>query len=371
LKISLAHISPSQNAYSETFIQNHKKHFEANVKFYYGDYLPTYLEEEGHLGLSRSERLIRNAKKYILKKQPAFTDKEKALINSFKKHKIDIVYAEYGTTGATITSICKYLNLPLIVNFHGFDASKTEVLYNYRILYKRMFEYASKVIAVSKSMYNRLSEMGCPTDKLEYITYGPEDVFLGIQPNYQEVSFLSVGRFVDKKAPYYIILAFKKVVEKYPDAKLYMAGDGPLLNTCINLSAYMKLEDHITFLNVLSHEELIQYYTRVRAFVQHSVTAMNGDMEGTPVAILEASAAALPVISTKHAGIPDVIIDGETGLLVNEHDVEGMATQMLSMIEKPELAKILGEAGRNNIRENYSMSKHMQLLNKSIYSCIK
>ena len=367
MKINLALISPNQNAYSETFIQNHKKHFDANVHFYYGGSLPQYLEGDSLLRLSRKETISRRIKERIFKKKMTNTDQEKALINSFRKYKIDAVYAEYGTTGAAITNICKQLNLPLIVNFHGYDASVTDILDNHKIAYLLMFEYATKVVVVSEFMYSRLLDIGCPADKLEYITYGPEDAFFDIQPNYEEISFLAVGRFVDKKAPYYTILAFEKVVEKYPNAKLYMAGNGILLNTCINLCSYLKLDNHITFLDALSHEELMQYYTKVRAFVQHSVTAKNGDMEGTPVAVLEASAAALPVISTKHAGIPDVIIDGETGFLVEEHDIDGMAENMIKIIEDADLAKKMGEAGRRNVRENFCIDKHIGKLNELIY----
>jgi Glycosyltransferase len=367
MKINLALISPNQNAYSETFIQNHKKHFDANVYFYYGGSLPQYLEGESLLRLSRKEIISRRIKERIFKKKFSNTDQEKALINSLRKHKINAVYAEFGPTGVAVTDICKQLNLPLIVNFHGVDASMAEILDNYRIPYQRMFDYATNVVVVSKLMYNRLSDMGCPTSKLEYTPCAPDDIFFDIQPNYEEVSFLSVGRFVDKKAPYYTILAFRKVVEKYPNARLYMAGNGILLNTCINLCSYLKLDNHITFLNALSHKKLMQYYSKVRAFVQHSITAKNGDMEGTPVAVLEASAAALPVISTKHAGIPDVIIDGETGFLVEEHDIDGMAENMIKIIEDADLAKKMGEAGRRNVRENFCIDKHIGKLNELIY----
>ncbi len=94
-------------------------------------------------------------------------------------------------------------------------------------------------------------------------------------------------------------------------------------------------------------------------------------MEGTPVAILEASAAALPVISTRHAGIPDVIIDGETGFLVDEHDVDGMAENMIKLLDNPDLSEKMGKAGRKNIFEKYRMEIHMDNLNKVIHDVIK
>lgn len=370
-KINLALISPSKNVYSETFIQNHKKYFDANVKFYYGGYLPTFLEEEAHLGLSRIERISRYIKKYIFKQNLKYSDSEKALINSFKKHNIDAAFAEFGPTGAEVLKVCQAMQLPLIVNFHGADISVYDIIERYKEQYENFFKYSSKIIAVSKQMYNRLIDMRCPVEKLEYITYGPANSFFYITPTYNEKAFLSVGRFVDKKAPYYTILAMKKVTQKHPDAKLYMVGDGPLLNACVNLVSYLKLDNNVIFLGVLNHEQLISYYTKVKAFVQHSVTAANGDMEGTPVAILEASAAGIPVISTKHAGIPDVIIDNNTGFLVEEHDVEGMAEKMIKLFDNPQLAETMGKAGRKNTFENYRMERHIDKLNKVIHNVIK
>ncbi len=369
MKINLALLSPNQDAYSETFIQNHKKGFDANVKFYYGGELPSFLEGSGLLWISKTERLINYIKSTILNKSsmsPAY----KALIKSFKKEKIDIVYAEYGVTGVAVMNICRELEIPLIVNFHGYDISETSIIDSYRSLYQSLFEYASGIIAVSKTMINRLISLGCNPNKITYSPCAPEDIFFNIKPTYTENSFLSVGRFVDKKAPYYTILALRKVLEKYPETRLYMAGEGPLLNTCINLSYYLQLNDNIVFLGRCTHKDLIPYYSKVRAYVQHSITASNGDMEGTPVAILEASAAALPVVSTIHAGISDVVENNKTGLLVKEHDVDNMAKNMLYILDNQNEAINMGKNGRTYIKDNFCMEIHLQKLNSLIFDIV-
>lgn len=107
------------------------------------------------------------------------------------------------------------------------------------------------------------------------------------------------------------------------------------------------------------------------AFVQHSIQAIDGDSEGTPTAIIEASAASLPVISTKHAGIPEVVIDGETGLLVEEHDVAGMAEAMSTLLENKTLARKMGAAGKTRVKKYYSMGKHIERLTKIIEEVIQ
>src|SRR5690606_18550174 len=125
-----------------------------------------------------------------------------------------------------------------------------------------------------------------------------------------------------------------------------MAGDGQLLNICKNLVKYLNLQSHVEFPGIITPETYRKYLEESLAFLQHYITTETGDMERTPLAVLEASAAGIPVISTNHAGIPDVIIDGETGLLCKEHDVEGMAQHMITLLDNPEKAKRIGAAGK-------------------------
>ncbi len=365
--MNIALLSPNQNAYSETFIQAHKNLIKGKVYYYYSGILPTQLEG-GNLINSRALRILDIVKGHFNLNK--FSLPELALLNSFKKNKIELVFAEYGVTAQKIIKICKELNLPLIVHFHGYDASVAEVI-KCNNKYKEVFKTASYVVVVSKKMYQNILDLGCPEKKLVYNVYGPQDKFFEVKPEFSKQQFISIGRFVDKKAPYNLILSFLKVVEKFPEAKLIMAGDGLLLDTCKNLVKYYRLEANINFVGVVSPEKYREYLEESLAFVQHSVTAVNGDSEGTPVGILEASAAGLPVISTKHAGIPDVIIHDETGLLVEEHDVDGMAKNMIMLLENKEMAKKMGAKGRINIRENFNMARHISVLDELIDKAVK
>jgi len=291
-----------------------------------------------------------------------------AIINSFKKFRINKVYAEYGFSGVGIMHICKKLNIPLIVNFHGYDAYAKSILEEFESKYKELFDYAEYIVVVSKDMKNKLISLGANAEKIVYTPCAPNNCFYNFNPLLAENSFIAVGRFVDKKAPYYTILAFNEVIKKCPDAKLYFCGDGYLYNMCVNMVRYLGIIDSVNFLGSLSTKELKDIYERVIGFVQHSITADDGDMEGTPVAILEASAAGLPVISTRHAGIQEVIQHEKTGLLVDEHDVQQMARYMIYLLENKDYAKKLGMAGRELVRSNYSMENHIEILNKLIYA---
>ena len=106
-------------------------------------------------------------------------------------------------------------------------------------------------------------------------------------------------------------------------------------------------------------------------FVQHSVRAEDGNMEGTPLTVLEASAAGVPVISTNHGGIPDVIINGKTGFLVEEFDVSGMANNMKKLLQDKDLPEKLGRAGKENIKNNYLLKYHIKKIDEILLNAVQ
>lgn len=352
---NIAIFSPNQNPYSETFIQAHKIYLKDKVYYYYGA-RNIQLESIPHLSTSWERRVL-SFKRRLLKKPNSFV-RDTIILKSLRKNNIEVVLVEYGTHANNILPLIKKSGIPMVVHFHGFDASIIDVIEKNKS-YKDVFEYATKVIAVSKKMEEMLLDLGCPREKIVYNVYGPQPEFLDVTPSFTKKQFIAIGRFTDKKAPYYTIIAFNKVVEKYPDTKLIMAGDGSLLNTCKNLVKYFGIETNVEFPGVITPAKYREFLSHSLGFVQHSITAQNGDMEGTPLAILEASGAGIPVISTKHAGIPDVIIDGKTGLLSEEHDVDGMAANMVSLLANIQFAKELGTAGKVNITENFNLQRHI------------
>ncbi|WP_179351889.1 glycosyltransferase family 4 protein [Winogradskyella vidalii] len=366
--MNIAIFSPSQNPYSETFIQAHKNYLKDNVFYFYGP--KKYIRLEGYNFLvSKIDlwrfRFIRKIKKY-----PFSYIKEQSLLSALKKNAINVVLVEFGTYAYDLIDLLKASNLPIVVHFHGYDASVHHVIKKSNN-YKDVFNCATKVIAVSKKMEQMLLDIGCPKEKLIYNVYGPQVEFENVKPMFSKKQFIGIGRFADKKAPYYTIMAFKTVVDKHSDAKLLLAGNGVLINMCKNLVKQYQLENNVQFLGVITAIEFREILKESLAFVQHSITAENGDMEGTPLAVLEASVAGLPVIATRHAGIPDVIEHGKTGLLCDEHDVDSMAKNMLKILEDKDYAQQMGEAGKQHILEHFSIDKHIQNLQNILEDVIE
>lgn len=149
-----------------------------------------------------------------------------------------------------------------------------------------------------------------------------------------------------------------------------MAGNGPLLNSTRNIAKMLSIDNHVDFPGVIAPDQAQNYLLESRAYVQHSIIADDGDMEGTPVAVMEASATGIPVISTKHAGIPDVIIDEMTGLLCNEMDIEKMATDMIRLADDITLARNLGNAGKKRMKEEFSKEWQMKVLTETIKAAV-
>jgi glycosyltransferase involved in cell wall biosynthesis len=292
-------------------------------------------------------------------------------MTAFQRFRPEIVLAQYGPTGVRVMDACQRMKIPLVVHFRGFDASVDEVIDRLREPYLRLFENAAALVAVSRSIKSKLVSLGARPGKIVWNPSGVDcDAFSAAAPAESGPVFLSAGRFAEKKAPYLTLLAFSLVVRQRPDARMRMIGGGTLLGPCRQIAASLGLNSSVEFLGQLPHAAVQEEMRKSRAFVQHSIRASNGDCEGTPVAVMEAGASGLPVVATRHAGIPDVVIEEETGLLVDEGDVDSMAKQMIRLIDDPQLAGRLGCKARSHIERNFSMQKSTGRLWNVVKRCL-
>lgn len=281
----------------------------------------------------------------------------------FRKNNIDVVLVNYGLAAAHVWPICRDLNIPLIVIFHGHDATDKKLLRQYATKYKALFGYASSIVVVSQDMGKRIHQLGAPQEKIQVVPCGVDGSKFKPTTSLKEQLFLAVGRFVPKKGPLFTIQAFAEVLKKHPDAKLVMVGAHKGLHEqCVQLTESLGIQDAVLFPGILKQDEIRVFMSRALAFVQHSVTAPNGDMEGTPVSIMEASASGLPVVSTYHGGIKDAVVHEKTGFLIEEGDVTGMAAYMIKLLEEPALGLSMGREGRLHIDAHYDQGKQIEKL---------
>lgn len=368
---NLCVIKPNKDAFSETFIQEHIDRLPGKKKVIYGGAFPVY-DHRGRLLIKSIVGLIGYLLQKRLFKKLNIGVRNKALSNYLRTEKIDVVFAEYGMVGAMVTAACKMADVPLVVHFHGADAHHRPTVDKYRSFYSQMFQYASSIIAVSSDMVEALKKLGAPADKIINASCGVDPLaFPRLDIINTEKEFLSVGRFVEKKSPGSVVEAFQLVAHKYKDARLTMVGAGPLFEETKLLADKLSLADKICFRGVLKQEQIKELFKKTRCFVQHSVTAGDGDMEGTPVTILEAGASGLAIVSTQHAGIKEAVINGETGYLVLEHDVKSMADYMIKIAGDVELAASLGAKEAAHIRRNYDINDRINTLAIALRHAIK
>ncbi|HVW12271.1 MAG TPA: glycosyltransferase [Mucilaginibacter sp.] len=368
---NLCIIKPNDNAFSETFVQEHINRLPGNKKVLYGGAFPVYDDKGKYLIRSKLGLLSYLIQKRIFRKKNIGV-RTRALVNYFIKEKIDVVFAEYGMVGAMVTDACKRASVPLVIQFHGADVHHRQTVAAYYKYYREAFKYADKLVAVSRDMVNELVRLGAPAEKVVEASCGVDtEKFPLVDVLHSGRQFLSIGRFVEKKSPSSVVKAFKIVSEKFPDARLTMVGDGPLFDETKELVGKLGLEKSIELTGVLKTGQIKALITRSRCFVQHSVTAASGDMEGTPVTILEAGASGLAIVSTLHAGIKEAVVNGETGFLVPEHDIEGMAQCMIRIAADAELASRLGIKESEYIYKNYRIQDRINTLTSILLQAIK
>lgn len=355
-------VAPEKDAYSETFIRSHIENLPTTVRLLYDGFFPTKTDEGKSLVPSGCllGRVIYKCIRKVLYKITKIRLEHLFLQHFLRKNHVRAVLTEYGVTGMQVMECCQKAGIPLVVHFHGYDAYASSVVQGKDCLYPELFKIASAIIVVSRDMEHQLKRLGAPKSKIFYNVYGVETtLFQGANPMAANPVFLAVGRFVNKKAPHLTLSAFRIVLKKHTTARMIFVGDGPLLESCKQLARAWNIDYAVDFKGVCSHTEVASLMRKSRVFVQHSLRPSDGDSEGTPVAVLEACSSGLPVVATRHGGIPDVILEGKTGFLVSEGDVEDMAKYMLLLAQDSKLAAQLGQAGREYIQANFDMKKRI------------
>ncbi len=349
----IAVISKNKNQYSETFIHDHVQKLPFDVHFLYGDYLP-------HSVVHRWGGLERELEKKP-EKRPG------AISKYFRKNRIECVLAEYGPSGVEMSQICSAMKIPLVVHFHGYDAFRNDILSGYGASYPELFRCASAIVAVSHDMVTTLTKLGADRKKIQFIPYGVDtEIFREVDCSRNPPTFLTVGRAVEKKGHAGILLAFRRHLETNPDSLLEMVGDGHLLPSLRMLAKTLGINRQVVFHGRKNRREVREAIAGARALIQFSHVAPDNDSEGLPLAVLEALSSAVPVIGSRHGGIPDVVGEGANGYLVNEWDWQGLAGKMDLLARDPRLASHLGHRGAALIRSRYTMERYISELTNLI-----
>lgn len=354
-----------RNKFSETFIRNHINYLPFKTFYVFGSYLPVYYAES----TITSNPLIK-----IL----PFTNKilrghsRKAILQFIRIHKIDAVLSEYGPCGAEMVEVCKRAGIPLFVFFHGYDAYRHSVISRYKRKYQDLFAYSSIIFVASNHMVKALYALGAPMEKIIHTACGVDINLFKPSERKRKLQFLFIGRLVPNKNPLKVIEAFSIAARVNKDIRLRVIGDGVLKNSCEALVRKLEITDKVELIDPLPDVEIAKVMQESLALVLPSSTMKNGEMEGTPVTILEAGASGLLVITSNHGGIPDVIEESKNGYLLDENaSPEKIATLMIKVSESSGSIYELGKYARLKIIEEFSLTNHINTLATAIKNSIK
>ena len=282
----------------------------------------------------------------------------KAMERFLRQHKVEVVLGEYLDQSLPLLTITRELGIRFFAHAHGYDVSMRLREPKWRAEYLR-YNQSSGIIAMSKLCQMRLANLGIDRTKIHIIPYGVDVPNETKERKEQKtVRCLAVGRMVAKKAPILTLDAFRRASETYPELRLDYVGAGELFSSAKHFVQAFSLGGKVTLHGAQSHETVLQLMDEADIFLQHSISDSDtGDEEGLPVAILEAMAQGLPVVSTIHAGIPEAVIDGVTGYLVNEGDSTAMAERVLALALDHHARLKLGSAGWRRTKELFTWDK--------------
>jgi colanic acid/amylovoran biosynthesis glycosyltransferase len=271
------------------------------------------------------------------------------------RHGTRVLHAHFGYTGHQVLPLKRRTKLPLVTTFYGEDGSRLPREPAWRARYAELFAVGERFLVEGPCMARRLREIGCPAQKLAIHHIGIEPArypFREREPKGRNtaVRIFFCASFREKKGLRYALEAVARAHQEHPNLELRVGGDGPGRDTAHERVQRLGMQGYTRFLGFVSHPRMIEEMHAADLFVQPSVTARDGDSEGgAPTTLLEAQACGLPVLASRHADIPHVVADGETGLLAPEHDVEQLAAQLLLLLKEPERWASLGAAGRERI----------------------
>jgi colanic acid/amylovoran biosynthesis glycosyltransferase len=298
------------------------------------------------------------------------------LVRAIRKLEPVLIHAHFGSGGTTVLPVARRLQLPLLVTFHGQDASVKDKFarrsfYAHRVYLLRrdaLKREACLFIAVSRFIREKLLEQGFPSNKVlvHYIGVDTEAFRpdLSAKP---ERAVLFVGRLVEKKGVKFLIRAMAQVQRAIDDVELVLIGDGPLRSELEETAT--QLPGPYRFLGHQPASVVRSWMTRALLLCAPSVTASTGATEGLPIVVVEAQASGLPVVGTYHAGTPEAVIHGETGFLAPERDWEKLATYIARLIEDESLRRQFSQKARKRAVAELNLFRQTRAL-EDIYKTV-
>jgi len=293
---------------------------------------------------------------------PEYSTQIEILKDILSNTKASTILCQYGTMAVLFASLLEFVPQKLFIHVHGKDTHEHMHRPEYRHTFERLARRST--IICTPHVYERIVQWHIPRTHLVIKNYGveiPAEPILRLK-NY-DVNVLHVGRLIDCKGPDRTIQAFDLACDLGLQGQLILVGDGPLRDVCEEMRACSKWQCRIHMLGSMAYQGVTKKLADADIFTLHSMVGeRSGQIEAFGVAVVEAMAFALPVVSCSIGGVKQIVVDGETGIMIEPNDVESQARAFIKLAQEPELRTQMGLAGWRRAREYYSYENEKHLL---------
>ncbi|MBN1416363.1 MAG: glycosyltransferase [Bacteroidales bacterium] len=279
-----------------------------------------------------------------------------------QRNVFDIIFCHFGPCGKIALNLRQQglISGKLVVVFHAMDLT-TYIQTFGKNIYREMFEEGDIFMPITNYAKSKLINLGCPANKIIIHHMGVDcSRFILRQRSLKQnepLNIVSIGRLVEKKGFEYGIRAIAKLIKLGYKLSYMIIGDGELRINLEQLARKLGIEANIHFTGWQTQEQILKILEGAHIMIAPSITAANGEEEGLPVVLMEALAVGLPVISTKHAGIPELIENGKNGFLIPERDSDALAEKISILYDNQKLRNEFSYKGRIKIEQDFDVEK--------------
>jgi colanic acid/amylovoran biosynthesis glycosyltransferase len=274
----------------------------------------------------------------------------------------DIVHCQFGTQGfrGMWFRAINSPNAKLITIFRGHDISQF-VKDRGNKVYETLFQSGDFFLANCEFFRKKAVKLGCKSDEIIVHFSGLDVGKFAFKPRYlnpnDKIRVVTTGRLVEKKGIEYVIRAIAQLADHNPNLEYTIIGDGPLKEKFQQLIQTLNADSVVNLVGWKSEQEIIEILDQSHIFVAPSITAQDGDQDAPINVLKEAMAMGLPVVSTYHGGIPELVEDGISGFLVPERDTSALVKKLGYLAENPDCWSRMGQAGRTYVENYFDLNK--------------